>query len=124
MKRAFNISINAESERSAVAAIAQLVAGGERLAIRRQHFSDARDLLAKIKQQNPKLEQSNVLFSGVGLRLQRIDSDIAEGVMLKLLRSGIVSLPIHDSFVVRQKDSQALSAVMDEKLFLKLRSIS
>ena len=36
-----------------------------------------------------------------GLRMQFVDSQIAEGVMLNLMERGIVVLPIHDSFIVQ-----------------------
>jgi hypothetical protein len=39
------------------------------------------------------------LHSGAGLELQRIDSDIAEDVMLTLMAKDILVLPVHDSFV-------------------------
>ncbi|WP_238368797.1 hypothetical protein [Mesobacterium pallidum] len=38
--------------------------------------------------------------SGVGLRLQRKDSDLAEAVMLKFATMGYACLPVHDSFIV------------------------
>jgi hypothetical protein len=37
-----------------------------------------------------------------GLLLQFLDSEIAEKVMLDLIPQGIVALPVHDSFLVRQ----------------------
>jgi hypothetical protein len=40
------------------------------------------------------------LRSGAGIRLQRKDSDIAEAVMLSMMRRGILVLPVHDSFIV------------------------
>ncbi|SEL96637.1 hypothetical protein SAMN05444413_1302 [Roseivivax marinus] len=43
---------------------------------------------------------SEHFYSGVGLKLQRIDSDIAEAVILDFIDSGDVILPIHDSFLV------------------------
>ncbi|MCP1169219.1 hypothetical protein [Limimaricola litoreus] len=41
-------------------------------------------------------------YSGVGKRLQRTDSDVAEQVMLDLAENGIPILPIHDSFLVHE----------------------
>lgn len=38
--------------------------------------------------------------SGVGLRLQRQDSDLAETVMLQFAEMGYACLPVHDSFIV------------------------
>ncbi len=38
--------------------------------------------------------------SGVGIRLQRKDSDLALSITTSLMEKGIVALPIHDSFIV------------------------
>ena len=38
--------------------------------------------------------------SGIGIKLQRIDSDIAERVMMRMMAHGRLVLPIHDSFIV------------------------
>jgi len=42
--------------------------------------------------------------SGAGRWLQRIDADMAERVLLGLLRKGCSALAIHDSFIVPAKD--------------------
>jgi hypothetical protein len=42
---------------------------------------------------------SKHFFSGVGGRLQRIDSDIAEAVLLRFVDMGYPCLPVHDSFI-------------------------
>lgn len=52
--------------------------------------------------------------SGAGRELQRIESDVAEHVMLKLKRQGIPVLGIHDSFVVPNVYERELAAAMDE----------
>lgn len=38
--------------------------------------------------------------SGIGIKLQRMDSDIAEKVMMRMKALGRLVLPIHDSFIV------------------------
>ncbi len=55
---------------------------------------------------------AGAFFTGAGLRLQRKDSDIAERVMLSLLDQGIVSVPIHDSFLVARPHAEALREAM------------
>ncbi|RWK22307.1 MAG: hypothetical protein EOR43_17205 [Mesorhizobium sp.] len=50
--------------------------------------------------------------SGEGIRLQRLDSDIAEDVILRMMERGIPVLPIHDSFIVEEEHADELSAVM------------
>lgn len=57
--------------------------------------------------------------SGVGLRLQRKDSDLAEAVMLKFATLGYACLPIHDSFIVHhalQDDlTEAMQSAFEDK---------
>ncbi len=50
---------------------------------------------------------------GWGIRLQRIDSDIAEAVMLHFARQGIPCLGIHDSFIVQQRHKAELREAME-----------
>lgn len=50
--------------------------------------------------------------SGVGLRLQRKDSDLAEQVMLKFAAMGYACLPVHDSFIVHHALAQDLADAM------------
>ena len=54
------------------------------------------------------------LADGIGLESQFVDSQIAESVMLKMFRDGIVCLPIHDSFLVPSGYHQVLSSVMKD----------
>lgn len=50
--------------------------------------------------------------SGVGLRLQRKDSDLAERVMLKFAAMGYACLPVHDSFIVHHEMQDMLTDTM------------
>ncbi len=50
--------------------------------------------------------------TGVGVRLQRRDADIAESVMLTMKAEGTLVLPIHDSFVVEEGRQNRLRDVM------------
>lgn len=52
--------------------------------------------------------------SGMGTRLQCMDSKIAEEVILKMAESRIPVLPVHDSFICWYKVREELMAVMDE----------
>ena len=51
-------------------------------------------------------------MTDTGLHLQFLDSEIAEKVMLELMPHGIVALPVHDSFLVRQDFLPQLTAAM------------
>lgn len=53
--------------------------------------------------------------TGIGLQLQRTDSDIAEAVMLEMKSRGKLALPIHDSFVVKLGQQDELGGVMVEE---------
>ena len=59
------------------------------------------------------------LGSSIGLETQYIDSQIAEAVMIELLKEDIVVLPIHDSFIVPAGYQQWLETAMSH--FFKLR---
>ena len=52
------------------------------------------------------------LNSGIGLKTQYINSQIAEAVMLDLLKEEVVVLPVHDSFIVPAGYQSALEASM------------
>lgn len=53
-------------------------------------------------------------WSGRGLELQRIDSDIAEAIILSMLNQGICCLPIHDSFIVPRSHEHHLRQAMQK----------
>ena len=56
---------------------------------------------------------SKYFGSGFGVKLQYLDSQIAEAVMLKMLPEPC--LPVHDSFIVRVGQTSKLKRVMDEE---------
>ena len=47
-----------------------------------------------------------------GARLMRVDSDLAMAVLSRLMRQGIVALPVHDSFLVQARHAEALKTAM------------
>ena len=56
-------------------------------------------------------------YTGVGGKLQRMDSDIAEMVMLDFATYGIPILPVHDSFLMHHGYEEWLKASMEEAFF-------
>ena len=70
------------------------------------------DLLALVIKKHPILEP--YLYTGYGLDLQFLDSQIAESIMLKLIQNNIAVLPIHDSFIVRLGYQDKLRDAMRE----------
>lgn len=57
----------------------------------------------------------SMFFTGAGLRLQRRDSDIAEGVMRRMRNQGIVVAPVHDSFLAPQSKADLLEEIMTDE---------
>ncbi|WP_199261898.1 hypothetical protein [Paracoccus binzhouensis] len=73
-------------------------------------------LIDAIKRKHAPIARS--FHSDAGARLMRIDSDIAEGVMgLLIARKGIVTLPVHDSFLVPASKREELEAAMDQAAY-------
>lgn len=103
-KIAFNVLLNASNYRAAVGAIAHEIDGEapRQVAVR---------LLREMKARHAPIARH--FHSGVGLLLQRVDADIAEAVLMRLLRRGIHALPIHDSFIVPARHRGELGEAMD-----------
>jgi hypothetical protein len=68
------------------------------------------EFLNHIKSYHPKLKDH--FSSGIGLKFQRIDSDIAETTMLHFAKENVPILSIHDSFIMRNGYEETLSKVM------------
>ncbi|MBZ9808315.1 hypothetical protein [Mesorhizobium sp. ESP-6-2] len=62
--------------------------------------------------------------SGEGIRLQRLDSDIAEDVILGMMERGIPVLPIHDSFIVPEGLADEMSATMLDAYQQRMRGMT
>ncbi len=90
VKKAFNILLNAETYLAALRALTNEIGGVGAQA-------KAAALIEAVKARHVLV--ADYFHSGIGLRLQRKDADIAEQVMLSLLKDGIIALPIHDSFI-------------------------
>ena len=54
-------------------------------------------------------------FTGIGRRLQNIDSDICARVQRRLRHAGIPCLSVHDSFIVPASHSEQLRSTMDNE---------
>lgn len=70
------------------------------------------DLLADLLEFHKPIQ--NQFFSGAWGRMQRMDSDIAESVMLRMQDHGYTVLPVHDSFIVRLAGYPLLHRIMGE----------
>ena len=79
-------------------------------------------LIRAFKEKHAKV--SHWFRSGRGLELQRIDSDMAERVMLEMLGQGVCCLPIHDSFLVPVSKADQLSDAMQGAFSSAVRRVS
>ena len=70
------------------------------------------EFLLLLFKKHPLIEEE--LQSGIGLKTQYIDSQIAEAVMLDLLKEDVVVLPVHDSFIVPAGYQLPLEASMKD----------
>ncbi len=55
---------------------------------------------------------ANYFSSDMGIRLQRLDSDIMLLVLSELTARGIPALPVHDSVICRERDVDVVTALM------------
>jgi len=60
------------------------------------------------------------LRSGAGLKLQKIDSEIAETVMLRMMDRDVLVLPVHDSFLTYIGQENVLKAEMKRAYLEKM----
>ena len=104
VKRVFYILVNAMSLRSA------LLAAADTKPRRKGNYALAAAITEALKERFPALVP--YLHTGAGFWLMRLESDIAEAVLLNLTRRGIAALPVHDSFVVKAKHAPVLEEVM------------
>lgn len=101
-KIAFNVLLNAANYFQAYGAILPYVDGCE---------VAARDLIADIKAKHPAVRA--YFHSGVGLRLQNLDSEMCRFVLSEMsVKRGIVVLPVHDSFIVPEGAREDLVRTM------------
>ena len=75
------------------------------------HGMTAESFRQSVKDAFPMLP--GVFGSGIGLRLQREDSDLAERIMMHFADLRIPVLPVHDSFIIAADHQSALVSVME-----------
>lgn len=117
-KRGFNMLVNSTSKRSAALAIAEPFS---RSGVRGAHFF-AHKIITEFQRKHSVLEP--LFCSGIGIHLQRYDSDVCAAVQRKLREQGISVLSIHDSFITPATRESLLEAVMSDVFEQKCREIS
>lgn len=126
-KRALNVLYNAGTERSALGAIAAAIRdtlhededGFEyfdgNIYQDRAACAEAARVIAALKDRHQPVAEH--FHSGVGLRLQYLDSVLAGKVLTRQLKGGDVALPIHDSFLGLERKGGQLLEDMNAALF-------
>ncbi len=104
-KRAFFIIVNARSYLAAKGAVAEL------LTEKSLDPKLADKLITAMKERHREVDQ--YFHSGCGLKLQNLDSQMAEYVLrIMTIQKGIPCLPIHDSFIVPEEHADRLVKAM------------
>ena len=70
----------------------------------------ARELKERLLRCHPILTE--YLGKGIGLEFQYLDSQITEKILLASLETGLVALPIHDSYICQRHRVSELISVM------------
>ncbi len=100
------VALNAKSLKSAVAAIRQKMNLDPAL----PRVNDLKQCVTDFVGYHSPV--SEFFFTGIGLKLQNIDAQIAEQVMLELTGKSIPVLPIHDSFICAEPCNKVLEESM------------
>ena len=112
-KRVFNILVNARSEEAAVLAVQRMLT--EKFPLRfDEPGKKARQVIEAIKERHPAL--SRAWGTGIGVVLQRIDSDMCQYVQKDMRENASPVLSVHDSFVCKRSDERRLLNTMGEAL--------
>jgi hypothetical protein len=103
--------LNSKSANGAASAIRMKVSHGE---LELPEGVDIATAISEFEQKHQAI--SEYLYSGVGMRLQLADSEIAESVIRELTSQGIPVLGIHDSFICKDEHVKVVSRIMEQKL--------
>lgn len=118
VKKAILIAINCKSSRYYSQAVANALKNHPQF---EKGFS-YKNMLTLFKEHHPNI--AHYLFTGVGIKLQNIDSKISEFIIKRMTNKSIPVLNIHDSFIVEKKHHQELRRVMTKAFkYFKLKSI-
>jgi hypothetical protein len=107
VKRAIVIMANAGSAAQARSAMALHLAEADG---RTSARGEAARILRTVADNFPELRP--LWFTGIGLRMQRIDSDVCAVVQRTMRERGLPVLSIHDSFIAQRRAEYELRAAM------------
>lgn len=109
-KSALLVAINSQGKNPANALNSRLRQAPELYAWFKQRGLKARAVIEALRERHPII--SKYFFTGIGLRLQNIDAEIAERVLDHFAGKGIAVLGLHDSFIIAHPHVLELDEVM------------
>lgn len=121
-KKMFQMCINATGKIASVRAFRKSLVededGWELKKLMHKYNVSPEWLYEKLFEKHQKI--SKFFSSGVGIKLQFIDSQIAENILKHFMRKGIACLCIHDSFIVQERYKDELIEVMRKEYKRKI----
>lgn len=108
VKLAFNISLNCDNQTKAIKALRNECQDEISLP---PGFTE-KELLQVVMSHHQPIK--DYFFTGMGLRLQNIDSQLAIEILQHFTKQGISVLPVHDSFIIQEEYAAELKQVMEE----------
>jgi hypothetical protein len=109
----FLVAINAETQKKAIYGIQkELEENGIPFDT---DYQNLKRCLQRVKSVHGPI--AKYLNTGVGLKLQNLDSRITDLILKTLTREEIPVLPVHDSFIVRERDMHRLIEVMKSSYY-------
>lgn len=114
IKKLMQMIINAETQRKAIEAFNKYLY--ENPEVRNVLYPDGLDgieLMKMIQRTHKPIEK--YFNTGIGVKLQFIDSNIAEAILKHFMNKNVVCLCIHDSFIVEGKYKDELEGLMKQE---------
>lgn len=113
LKMVLLISVNADSKIKAKRAITDAINKGD--IEKPKSIKSIDDVIDDFVKKHAAIKES--FFSGAGLELQFLDSQLAEKVMISFASKGYPILPIHDSFIVETEKKEILDWCMADAYY-------
>jgi hypothetical protein len=104
------IALNAETERKAIQGFRDACLTSGKLGRLRLNNASIRELLQRVKDRHAPI--AGYINSGAGCRLQNLDSQITERILMRMTDMAIPCLPVHDSYIVPEQHEDRLRDVM------------
>ncbi len=118
-KPAFNILINAASENSAILALQREISVNFCDQLDESPGQKARNVINAFKEHHKGF--TDAWHTGIGLSLQRIDSDIAMRVQRIMRETASPVLSVHDSFISKKSEENILLDAMNDTIEAAIR---